>query len=117
MPSRRPTRQLTQLLEQSPLPIYVLDDSREIVYCNAACAAWVGFEAKDLVGETCGYHSGDASTPLHEAVAALCPPPQVFSGERAEARVVWKNADGQVEQRLANFLPLADRGGDGTSVV
>jgi transcriptional regulator with PAS, ATPase and Fis domain len=117
MPSRRPTRQLTQLLEQSPLPIYVLDDAREIVYCNPACAAWVGCEAKDLVGQTCVYHASESGTPLAEALAALCPPPQVFLGERASAHVVWKDQAGNLEQRAANFLPLGDSGRDGNSVV
>ena len=117
MPSRRPTRQLTQLFEQSPLPVYILDDARVIVYCNAACAAWLGVEAKQLVGQTCVYHSGDSSTTTGEATSALCPPPQVFLGERAQSQVIWKNSAGVIEQRQATFLPLGESGRDGNSVL
>lgn len=117
MPSRRPTRQLTQLLEQSPLPVYVVDEAREIVYCNAACAGWLRIDAAELVGQICNYHSGDCATPLGEAAAALCPPPQVFHGESALAHIVWKNAAGVVEQRLATFVPLGGSEREASSVL
>jgi transcriptional regulator with PAS, ATPase and Fis domain len=106
MPSRRPSRQLVQLFEHSPVPIYVVDDGRRIVYCNAACARWLGIESARLVGQTCTYHSGDAGSSLAEAAAALCPPLQAFQGERADAHVVWRDSGGIVEQREAVFLPL-----------
>jgi DNA-binding NtrC family response regulator len=47
----------------------------------------------------------------------MCPPPQVFQGEHTAAHVVWRAADGTVEQRRATFIPLGSSAGDTHTVV
>ncbi len=99
---------LARLLADSAAPIYVLDEDRRIVFCNAACAQWVGLAADDLVGQQCIYHSpGDDSKP--SAVAAgLCPPPKVFAGQVQTATVSCTAPDGTLVWRRGHFVPLSD---------
>src|SRR3954451_5766986 len=67
-----------RLFDQSPTPIYVLDDRRQIIYCNPACSRWVGRRASELTNLQCEFHPpGDE---CDVAAADLCPAPETFSG-------------------------------------
>src|SRR5688572_28703516 len=101
---------LAKVLDRAAAPVYVLDDERQVVYCNAVCAAWVGMAVEDLIGLKCSFHSS-AELPANEAVAAnLCPPPQVFAGERMWAEV--GGSTGKPSTRRAEFLPFMDETGE-----
>src|SRR5687768_15182076 len=71
---------LMRLFDASPLAVYVIDDARRIVYCNPACAQWVGAPAESLIGERCDYHSAPGDNPAHDAACSLCPPPESLNG-------------------------------------
>jgi DNA-binding NtrC family response regulator len=107
---------LTKLLGNSVAPIYVLDDERRILYCNEACAAWVGLESEELIGLQCSYHSSTTVVPGILAIANLCPPPQVFAGERLHAEVCGAIA-GPSAKRTAEFIPLFSDSGEVTGVL
>ncbi len=114
--TRNSGKDFTRLLEDSPLPVYALDDTRHIVYCNAACAAWVGVEAEMLVGQECVYQVPDATDPALLAAARLCPPPTVFAGQTQSAQVSALGAGGVLKFRSGTFFPLSD-GHDGSAAV
>ena len=105
---------LARVLGASERPVYVLDDQRRIVYCNAACAAWVGQPIESLVGQHCAYHS-QAAEPAAAAAAELCPPPQVFLGEQVTAVISHVLGAASVYRR-GDFWPLGD-GAVGTAAV
>jgi DNA-binding NtrC family response regulator len=114
---------LARFLDNGAAPIYVLDEDRRIIFCNRACADWLGVQLEALLGQQCNYHApapcaGDGSgvQPASQIGAGLCPPPQVFSGRAAAALVSCTRADGQVVHRRGQFLPLA-RGEDESSPV
>jgi DNA-binding NtrC family response regulator len=112
MPRRRnPDSELARLLDEAPTPIYVLDDHRRIVYVNAACAAWTGVAAAELVGRRCNYHSPDAGEEPSALAAALCPPPEAFAGKRLAAFIAPLGSRNGSDRRRAEFLPLRS-GGD-----
>ena len=77
---RSSTTALRKTLDHSRRPIYVLDASRVIIYCNQACADWTGIATDDLIGMRCNYHTQGSHDPIAEIAARLCPPPAVFSG-------------------------------------
>lgn len=106
---------LAELLDDSVAPIYVLDDERRIVYCNAACAQWTGLKAADLVGQRCGFHTADEPGAA-DVAAGLCPPPKVFCGHAQTAMVNCPRADGRLVFRRGHFWPLAE-GEDESSPV
>jgi DNA-binding NtrC family response regulator len=58
------------------------------------------------VGQYCRYHSSVEVTGAAAAAAAICPPPEVFSGQAAEAHVACPTLDGRLPRRKARFLPL-----------
>lgn len=107
MPRRRTSaNELSRLFTGAARPIYVLDGAGRVVFLNAACAAWLGVDADVLVGARCRYgiaESGDAATSL---AAGLCPPPEVFQGERATVQIARRAADGTLEQRDADCIPF-----------
>src|SRR6476646_9392588 len=106
MPTRSPFHELQRFLKNLRQPLYVVDDERRIVYLNDGCAAWLAVEAADLLGRTCRYQSGDPD-PIAGAADALCPPPEVFQGQRVKSLVAKSNTDEATNQRVADFLPLA----------
>lgn len=103
--SRSAAAGMTRLLGAVAAPLYLLDDERRILYCNEACAAWVGLQSEELIGLQCSYHSSTNVVPNALAVANLCPPPQVFGGERLQAEVCSAIA-GPNSKRMAEFIPL-----------
>ena len=86
--------------------MYVLDEDREIVYCNAACAAWTGLTVEQLCGRRCDFHSSGAGGDPASIAAALCPPPEVFAGETVHLTVTLPALDEQAETRRVQFIPV-----------
>jgi DNA-binding NtrC family response regulator len=113
MPRRpKPAGRLARLLEASQQPIYVLDEQREILFCNTACAAWAGTTSEALIGQTCNYHSAAEANDPAAVAARLCPPPDVFSGGIRRGQVASLDTAGQLILRAAEFVPLsAERAG------
>ncbi|HIA18141.1 MAG TPA: PAS domain-containing protein, partial [Planctomycetaceae bacterium] len=115
---RSSTTALRNVLDQSQLPIYVLDDKRLVIYCNNACARWTGVETEDLIGTRCDYHTQHAGDPVQELAASLCPPPEVFSGKRLTAEIrVPQQAGQQQTSRQADCIPLGIDSLDDAGVV
>ena len=50
--------ELASLLDDSLAPVYVLDEDRRIIYCNPACARWIGIRPSELLGERSGAVDG-----------------------------------------------------------
>ncbi len=107
---------LTKLLDASSRPIYAVNARRQIVYCNAALAEWLGLEPARIVGREVEYHSeperSDGATaegigPL----AALCPPPRALAGEPSVGTVSCVGRDGRLVHRQSEFVPLVVAGG------
>jgi transcriptional regulator with PAS, ATPase and Fis domain len=108
MPSPRASvNSLAKLLETLSEPVYVLDDGRRIIYCNQACREWTQCAAEDLLGKECRYHSDAAATGAEAVAVALCPPPEVFRGQRAQANIVLPSDESSQAERPAEFVPLS----------
>jgi DNA-binding NtrC family response regulator len=98
--------QLAKLLGAATSPVYAVDNRRRIVYCNAACAKWVGIAADQLVGQRCDYHPGDTGELRVDVAAKLCPPPEAFAGTSPSGIVSSQQTDHTVSERAACFFPL-----------
>jgi DNA-binding NtrC family response regulator len=110
--ARSPVANFAKLLDTAALPIYLLDDDRRIVYCNAACAAWLGVPAEELIGVRCSYHSSSETSRIDTLAAILCPPPEVFGGERRQSPIASPIGPPPPATRQAEFLPLIDESGE-----
>ncbi|MEX0678527.1 MAG: helix-turn-helix domain-containing protein [Pirellulales bacterium] len=108
---------LARLLDDGAAPLYVLDEDRRIIYCNAACALWVGLAADELVGHQCNYHAPGAEPGPSGVAVGLCPPPAVFSGHAQMAVVSCARPDGRLVDRRGFFLPLADGQDESAPVI
>jgi DNA-binding NtrC family response regulator len=114
---RKASGDLVHALDASCRPIYLLDDRQTIQFCNAACAAWTGIAAEQLVGQACRYCApADERSPA-AAAARLCPAPEAFEGCLGSGLVSAISAAGQVVFRQAEFLPLADSASPGFLLV
>ena len=105
---RSSTAKLARLFAESPFSVSVANQDREIVFVNEACAAWMGVPADQLVGERCDYHSSSERDGVGRAAAALCPPPEVFSGEAAVAEVSSPNPACPEPVRQIEFVPIGN---------
>ena len=70
---------------------------------------WLGLPIEELPGNVCNYiSSAEASADSSAAqLAGLCPPPEVFSGQRTVG-LISPHGDGRLTRRRAEFIPLAD---------
>src|SRR5690606_11346260 len=84
---RTPAKALTRLLAGAREPLAVVDANRTVVFCNAACAEWLGAEAAEILGRVCHYHAGNPTDPLDMALATLCPPREALAGRRLRGRL------------------------------
>src|SRR5262245_51741538 len=105
-----PGRLIARLLADAQAPVFALDAQRQIVFANRALAAWLGLEADQLIGQRCDYAAA-ADDPIRAACAALCPPPETFTGQIADGFASrLATADLPFERRRVQFvhLPGAD---------
>jgi DNA-binding NtrC family response regulator len=109
--------ELASLLNDSLAPVYVLDDDRRIVFCNRACAHWIGVTPAELLDQQCVYTSQTADGSPPGIAAGLCPPPRVFAGEPQTAVVCCTAPDGRTIHRRGRFLPLSDGADQSAAVV
>ena len=98
---------LGRLLSDSPSPVYVLNDKREIVYANKSFFQWTGSDEETLIGVRCDYHSSPEVGAAREIAARLCPPAEVFRGEAKSAEIASHQKSGKQSHRRAHFTPLA----------
>ena len=99
---------LAGLLDSAAAPVYVLDEQRRIVYCNPACASWIGATVEQAIGLRCDYHSKTELGRAQAIAAGLCPPPEVFTGQAATGVVVAHGESADCERRHARFDPLGN---------
>jgi DNA-binding NtrC family response regulator len=119
-----PTLPIAELLDGSARPIYAVDARRQLVYCNAALATWLGLAHDQIIGRFVEYHSEPAEDigPRASARAALtdlCPPPLALAGTPSKGTIGCVGRDGRLVHRRAEFIPLgaAGRGNDGVLVL
>ncbi len=104
--TRKSRSSLVQRLDQASQPIYLLDALRRIVFCNAACAEWLGREPAEIIGRRCDYHSETTPADSDRWAAGLCPPPEAFAGQRCHGTVVSDQVTGDPSSKTVDFIPL-----------
>jgi transcriptional regulator with PAS, ATPase and Fis domain len=102
-----PARLLLRTLEEATVPLFALDGRRQIVFVNRALANWLGIDAQQLLNRRCDYHATAGDDPLQAACAALCPPPEAFTGQITDGFASrLAAADRPFERRRVRFLSL-----------
>ncbi|MCA9123071.1 MAG: sigma 54-interacting transcriptional regulator [Planctomycetaceae bacterium] len=114
---RAVANQLARLLGASNLPIYAVDDRRRVVYCNGACAAWLGASADELIGRRCDYAAADSGDRLTDLAARLCPPPEAFVGQVPIGSFRIVGPSSRPEARSAEYLSLISEAGETVGVL
>jgi DNA-binding NtrC family response regulator len=115
--SRASANELGRLLAAVSEPLYVVAADRRLVFVNEACSVWAGIGAAELVGQECEYGvAADATGPAVVA-AALCPPPEAFSGTRLRATIVLTGHDDQARHVEFIPLPLGDKDACGVLAI
>jgi transcriptional regulator of acetoin/glycerol metabolism len=104
-----PVRSLVRLLEEAAMPLYALDDQRRVIFANAELGAWLGLEADSLVGLRCDYHAGGGEKASSDLGAALCPPPEAFTGECQDGEISRPAGENRPHEcRPARFVSLSE---------
>ncbi len=98
--------QLAQRLANSPLPVYLIDGERRIVYGNTALEQWLELPADQLIGKQTAYHGSVEADPVAAGLLGLCPPPSALAGGRLQGTVSCVGRAGGVRHRRADFIPF-----------
>jgi DNA-binding NtrC family response regulator len=113
-------------LNETVTPVFLIGADRRIEFFNSGCEQLTGWSASELLGTVANYLSDENpenSLLDHEdslaasLAAALCPPPNVFSGEIAAVPAYLADRDGKTLPWLLNFFPLTDADGTVLRVV
>jgi transcriptional regulator with PAS, ATPase and Fis domain len=114
---RNSAAQIARMFSAAQTPVYAVDQDREIVFVNQSCAQWLGSSVDALVGQRCDYHSSPENEMPAPAATAICPPPEVFSGEPLAANVCSPQTDSEQPTRRVHFLPIGDTPSSCTGVI
>jgi transcriptional regulator of acetoin/glycerol metabolism len=95
------------MLERASTPILALDARQVIVFANPALQEWLGLTAEQLLGRRCDYRAA-TDDPIAAACAALCPPPEAFTGQVTAGAVSrLAGPDRPFERRPARFVRIS----------
>jgi DNA-binding NtrC family response regulator len=114
---KKKTTELDYWLADGTRPVFVIDAQRRIRSFNAACQALTGWDAADVIGETCSYVSALEAAGSAALAASLCPPPEVFGGNEATLPAHIIHRQGEAIPRLLHFFPLRGAEGATTAVL
>ncbi len=102
---RRRYRELVRVFDGMRQPVYLVDDSWRIRYCNASLLTWLGCAEDAILDRRCAYHSG-AIDPGDALAAGLCPPPGAMEAAETLGEMACLTSEGKVERRAVRFLRL-----------
>ena len=97
---------VSRLFSRSSRPIYLLDASRRIIFCNQALAAWVNQSIDGLLGLRCSYSIPSGSL-LSELANQLSPPLRTLD-ESSYQSSLTVHVNGTPSHRNASFYLLND---------
>lgn len=103
---RAPRRGLPQWLSETQQPLFLVDSRRVVIFFNAGCEALTGWNAADVIGQTCPYATEADWTRVESILGGLCPPPSAFAGEAVTAPLRLVDREGNAHARLGHFLPI-----------
>jgi transcriptional regulator with PAS, ATPase and Fis domain len=101
------------LLNESPLPVYMLDAEWRITFANQPLADWVGLSLAQVIGSPLRYTA--PAPEKSRTLMGLCPPPDI-AHEHRTGTVSVVGRDGRLKHRSVDFLPLAPPGEEATLV-
>jgi DNA-binding NtrC family response regulator len=110
---------LARTFAESPVPIYVVDRRRRIVYANQALGDWLEVPVADLLDRQTAYHGDPSDSKIDAGLLGLCPPPSALRGQSQQGTISCVGRAGTLRHRRANFWPLEprDKPADGPVVV
>lgn len=92
--------------ERSHRPVYALDRNRVVVYANAACLNWLDAKEETVVGRRCDYHSLPSADSVMDAVAGLCPPPDLLNAPQGQFLAWRASGAGPLKKQVAHFWQM-----------
>lgn len=113
MPKRtRTTRRLEVWLKDTDQALFVLNAQRRLVFFNRGSERLTGWSASDLLGQKCNYVSESDPNSVAALLAALAPPPGVWSGRLEQVPVNIPCRGIPALPRIVYYFPLADEDQD-----
>ncbi len=103
--SGRRTR-LEARLSSLDTPLFLIDTSRTVLFFNQGCEKLLEWPAAEIQGQTCDYAVDTDADECESVCNLLCPPPEVFKGNRSEAPRYLLTRSGKTLPCVIRYIPL-----------
>lgn len=106
----RPRRGLLSWLANAALPVFVLNERCVVLFYNRGCHELTGWNAADVIGQTCRYATSGNPQSVETLTGRLCPPPGILERVTTEAPAEVLDREGAAHPCTIHYFVL--RGGD-----
>lgn len=89
-------------------PLFLIDASRKVLFFNQGCEKILEWSADDIIGQTCDYAVDTDPDECESVCNLLCPPPEVFQGNRSEVPRYLLTHGGKTLPCVIHYNPLLD---------
>ncbi|QDU06742.1 sigma 54-interacting transcriptional regulator [Gimesia aquarii] len=92
-------------------PLFLIDASRKVLFFNQGCEKILEWSADDIIGQTCDYAVDTDPDECESVCNLLCPPPEVFKGNKSEVPRYLLTHGGKTLPCVIRYNPLLDENG------
>lgn len=89
-------------------PLFLIDASRKFLFFNQGCEKILEWPTDDILGQTCDYAVDTDPDECESVCNLLCPPPEVFKGNRSEVPRFLLTRSGNTLPCVIRYTPLLD---------
>lgn len=104
--SPRKRSPIEKWLGQTAIPVFVIAADNTVVYFNEGCEKLTGWNAAEVLGQTCRYSTSAPSSSVESITGAICPPSDVWHGQELHLPAYLTHRHGTSLPRVIHFFPL-----------
>ena len=104
-------------LKSATTPVFLVSESRRVLFFNTGCEELTGWTADEIVGQMTEFTSGADPRTIRELITAICPPPDCLTGKEIDLPVYVPNKSGSPTAKLIRFIPIREGTDRVTSVL
>ncbi len=110
-PKRSVSLRWAEDVAESTTPIFLLDAKRRLILFNRGCSDWTGWNADELLTQTCNYATEADPYSAAAVLSACAPPPEVWQGTPVVVPYFIPHRHDSPKAGQIHFRPVLDAAG------